>query len=303
MGKVKGGFFAELKKNGVEFYPGCGIKERTTFKIGGTVYCRIFAKRLDELSAAVKTAKKWGKKIFVMGSLSNVLITDKKINKVFIELGGEFYDIRKTGPSSVYAGAGAKIGSLTAFVIKNGLAGIEFMAGIPGTMGGAVYMNAGAYGKGIGAYIKKIHFMDRAGQCGIIENPEKAFSYRHSIFQENGYIVTGAELGLKKGVSAEIRKEIMLLIKTRHAKHPWKAFCAGSFFKNSPECPAGSLIERAGLKGKKVGDAMVSLKHANFLINTGNAGYGDVVKLAKNVKQTVYKKFGVKLEEEVRYIK
>jgi UDP-N-acetylmuramate dehydrogenase len=303
MGKVDRAFFDALKKAGIEHYPGYAVKKRTTFNIGGRVECLIRAKDLEELAVSVKAAGAAKKKVFVMGSLSNVLISDRRIKKVFIELAGGFLEIRKAGASKVYAGAGVKIGSLTAFLIRNALTGLEFMAGIPGSVGGAVYMNAGAYGKGIGSFIDRIHFMDLKGRCGIITNPEKAFSYRHSIFQKNGFIVTGVELGLKKGKAEAIRKEVSFLIKARHKKHPWDAYCAGSFFKNSADYTAGKLIEQAGLKGKKVGGAMVSKMHANFLINTGRAKYSDVVKLARCVKKEVYKKFGIKLVEEVKYVK
>jgi UDP-N-acetylmuramate dehydrogenase len=304
MGKMKPLFFDSLKEAGIEFYPSYAVKKRTTFNIGGIVDCYVRVKDLTELAVAVRAAKAAKKEIFVMGNLSNVLISDRRINKVFIGLEGSFLEISRKGAASLYAGAGVKVSGLTAFLIKNGLTGLEFMAGIPGTVGGAVYMNAGAYGKGIGAFITKVHFMDKKGKCGVIVNPEKAFTYRHSIFQKNGFIITGAEFKLKKGDSVKIRKETSELIKTRHKKHPWDAYCAGSFFKNPAECPAGSLIERAGLKGKKAGGAMVSKMHANFLINiTGKASFGDVVKLAGLVKKEVKKKFGVTLTEEVRYIK
>ena len=303
MGKMKSPFFNSLKEAGIEFYPSYSVKKRTTFNIGGRVDCYVRAKNLNELAATVKAARTAKKEIFVMGNLSNVLISDRRIKKVFVGLEGSFREINKKGTVSFYAGAGAKISGLTAFLIKNSLTGLEFMAGIPGTVGGAVYMNAGAYGKGIGAFITKAHFMDKKGECGVIVNPEKAFTYRHSIFQKNGFIITGAEFKLRKGDSGKIRKETVELIKTRHKKHPWDAYCAGSFFKNPAKCPAGSLIERAGLKGKKFGGAMVSDMHANFLINTGKARFSDVVTLAGLVKKEVNKKFGIRLAEEVRYIK
>lgn len=302
MGKVKN-FYRQLKEVGIEFNRNYPIKNRTSFNIGGRVDCYLTVKDMDEIMTTVKAARENKKALFVMGNLSNVLISDKKVNKVFVELKGDFEKIEVKGKTGIYAGAGVKISVLLGWLLKNGLGGLEFMAGIPGKLGGAVYMNAGAYGKGIGSYIKKVYFVDKRGRCGIIENAGEAFLYRHSIFQENGFIITGVELGLKIRPAEKIRKEMAELIKLRHSKHPWNAYCAGSFFKNHRDYTAGRLIEEAGLKGSKCGKAEVSKMHANFLINKGGASFGDVVKLANKVKKAVYKKFKVKLEEEVRYIR
>jgi UDP-N-acetylmuramate dehydrogenase len=300
---MKDGFIADLKASGAEFRADYAIKGRTTFNIGGRVECYLKVKNITELASVLKAAKAAKKQIFAMGSLSNVLITDKKIKKIFIELGGGLASVKVSGKNSVHAGAGAKISVLLGALLKSGLTGLEFMAGIPGTVGGAVYMNAGAFGKGIGSYIKKVYYMDENGRCGVMANAKKAFTYRHSVFQDNGFIITGVELGLKKGNKTAIKKEMAALIKTRHSRHPWNAYCAGSFFKNGKDFTAGKLIEEAGLKGKKAGGAQISKMHANFLINTGSAKFDDVIKLDNIVKREVFRKFGVKLEEEVRIIK
>lgn len=302
MGKVNN-FYAALENAGIEYRRDFPIAEKSSFKIGGKVECYLTVKDQAGLEAVVKAAKAAKKELFIMGNLSNVLITDGRIKKVFVELKGEFEEVKAKGKTGVYAGAGVKLSVMLGWLMKNSLGGVEFLAGIPGKLGGAVYMNAGAFGKGIGSYITKIYFTDRNGNCGIIENGKEAFSYRHSIFQENGLIITGVELKLKKRPKEEIRKEMAGLIKLRHSKHPWKAYCAGSFFKNSRDHTAGKLIEEAGLKGKTVGKAEISKMHANFLINKGGASCKDVVKLANLVKKVVYRKFKVRLEEEVRYIK
>jgi UDP-N-acetylmuramate dehydrogenase len=302
VGKVNS-FYAALDNAGIEYRRDFPIGEKTSFKIGGKAECYLTVQDQGSLEAAVKAAGRAKKELFIMGNLSNVLIADGRIKKVFVELKGEFEEIREKGRATVYAGAGVKLSVMLGWLMKHGLGGLEFLAGIPGKLGGAVYMNAGAFGKGIGSHITKIYFTDRKGNCGIIENGKEAFSYRHSIFQENGLIITGVELKLKKRPEEEIRKEMADLIKLRHSKHPWKAYCAGSFFKNSKEHTAGKLIEEAGLKGKTVGKAEVSRMHANFLINKGGASCKDVVKLADIVKKEVYRKFKVRLEEEVRYIK
>jgi len=301
VGKV-GGFYGKLREAGIEFYNNFSIKDKTSFKIGGRVECYLTVKNTGELTIAVKSARKWKKELFIMGNLSNVLVTDRKIRKVFVELKGGFEEIKAKGKTSVYAGAGIKISVMLGWLMKHNLGSLEFMAGIPGKLGGAVYMNAGAFGKGIGSYISRIYFTDKKGNCGIIENGREAFSYRHSIFQKNGFIITGVELKLKKKPAEDIRKEMASLIKIRHSKHPWNAYCAGSFFKNDRNYTAGKLIEEAGLKGLTCGKAEVSRMHANFLINKGGAKFKDVVKLANLVKRAVYRKFGIRLEEEVKYV-
>jgi UDP-N-acetylmuramate dehydrogenase len=302
VGKVKG-FYRAIEDAGIGYKKDYVIRDRTSFRIGGKVECYLTAGNTEQVTAAIKAAARYKKKIFVMGNLSNVLIADGKIKMIFMELTGDFENISIKGKTGVYAGAGVKNSVLLGWLTKKGLGGIEFMAGIPGTVGGAVYMNAGAFGQGIGSFIKKVHFVDKKGKCGIIENGKEAFSYRHSIFQDNGFIITGVEMTLKKRISADIVKEMADIIKLRHSRHPWRAYCAGSYFKNGKDYTAGKLIEEAGLKGKKCGKAEVSNMHANFIVNTGGAKFKDVVKLADDIKKEVFRKYKVKLQEEVKYIK
>ncbi|MCE5301361.1 MAG: UDP-N-acetylmuramate dehydrogenase [Spirochaetia bacterium] len=302
MGKVKSDFYEVLQLAGISYKKNYPVAKHTSFKIGGRVECYLTVNTVEELSAVLSACRKYGKKPFVAGNLSNVLIADGIIKMVFIRLKGEFEDAVYKG-TIVRAGAAVSNGTFLSLCAKNGIGGFEFLSGIPGTLGGAVYMNAGAFGKGIGAGVTAIYVMDEAGRPGVVINPEKAFSYRHSIFQDNGMIILAAELKGKKRVPAAIRKEMADIIKMRHSRHPWRAACAGSFFKNPQDKPAGRLIEEAGLKGLKCGGAMVSQMHGNFLINTGKATFKDVMKLSEMVKKAVYKKSGVKLREEVRIVK
>ncbi len=298
------GFYSDLKAAGIKYIKDFSLKEKANFRIGGKAECYLKAENTVALAGVVKAAGAAKKEMFVMGNLTNVLISDGKLKKVFIELKGDFTAVRSEGVVRVFAGAGAKMNAVLGFLIRKGLKGMEFMAGIPGTVGGAVYMNAGAFGKSISPLITRVYYMDKKGKCGVLTDIKKGFSYRHSVFQENGFIITGAEFKLKKGKPAEIKKEMAEIIKQRHAKHPWKAYCAGSFFKNGKDYTAGKLIEQAGFKGRKVGGAKISEMHGNFLINdTGKASCKDVMKLAAIVKKEVYKKFKVRLEEEVRVIK
>ncbi len=298
MGKVSG-IAAELKKTGVKFRKDYSVKKLAYFKIGGRVDAFAEAGDMRELHEVVCAARRVKTKFMAVGNMTNLLITDKRIKKVFIKLTGGFKRIRKKGRTVVYAGAAIKNSGFLDFLLKNGLGGLEFLAGIPGTLGGAIYMNAGAYGKGIGSYVKKVFYMDKKGKAGVIRNMKGVFSYRHSRFQDDGRIITGAEIQAGKRNGAESAVEMRDIIKQRHSKHPWDKACAGSFFKNTPDITAGKLIEMAGLKGKRAGGAMVSEKHANFLINTGGAKFNDVIRLAELVKKTVYKKFGIRLREEV----
>jgi UDP-N-acetylmuramate dehydrogenase len=165
-------------------------------------------------------------------------------------------------------------------------------------------MNAGAFGTAVCAILLKVYAVDRLGRPVTIKVKKEMFGYRKSIFQKNGYVITGAEIKVKRGNRMKIQEQMKNIMASRRSKHPWKEPSCGSFFKNHfPEYTAGRLIEEAGLKGMKVGGAAVSIKHANFLVNKGNATAADVKKLAALVKKEVYKKTGIRLEEEVRYIK
>jgi UDP-N-acetylmuramate dehydrogenase len=302
MGKVSG-IAAELKKAGIAFKRNYSVKKLASFKIGGRVDAYVEAGNIQELQKTVCAAGRAKTKFMIVGNMTNLLITDKKINRVFIKLAGDFRRISRKGRTAVYAGAAVKNGELLNFLLKNGLGGLEFLAGIPGTIGGATYMNAGAYGKGIGAYAGKVFYADKHGKTGAVNNMKGVFTYRHSRFQDDGRIITGVLIKAEKRNRAESAAEMKDIIKQRHIKHPWDAACAGSFFKNTADITAGKLIEMAGLKGKKAGGAMVSEKHANFLINAGGARFSDVIRLSELVKKTVYKKFKIRLKEEVIIIR
>jgi UDP-N-acetylmuramate dehydrogenase len=294
---------AELEKEGIAFKKDLLIRELSNFKTGGRVEALVEVKSVPELEAAVKILKKAKTRYLVVGNLTNLLIADGRVDKVFLKLGAGFADLKRGPGKTVYAGAAVKNGKFLNFLAKNGLGGLEFMAGIPGTIGGAVYMNAGAYGKGIGSYVRRVYYVDRNGKPGSMKNRAGMFSYRSSRFARDSSVITGADIKAEKKDMAESLDEMREIIRQRHEKHPWDAACAGSFFKNTPDITAGKLIEMAGLKGLRVGGAMVSTKHGNFLINTGNASFKDVIRLAEKVKKIVYKKFRIKLKEEVVIVK
>ncbi len=292
----------EMKKLKIFFKENFNIKKLTSFKIGGKVELFVKVKSISELLNVLKIIKKYNKKWLVLGNMTNVLISDKKIRKVIIVLDGIFKEIFIKDERVLYAGGATKISELTDFFIKNNIGGMEFMAGIPGTLGGAIFMNAGAFGENIGNHIKNIYTITPGLKYKIIPNNGKIFGYRESVFQNNRYIIIGTDIYYKKEKRCIIKKQINKILQLRQKKHPYEYPSAGSFFKNSKEYSAGKLIEKAGLKGFKTGKAEISQKHANFIINKGGAKFSDVIKLSNLIKSKVYEKFKIKLKEEVRKI-
>jgi UDP-N-acetylmuramate dehydrogenase len=295
--------FKEMKAAGIMVKKNFPLKKEANFKIGGKADLFIEIKNIKELAAAVKILRKVKIRYMAAGNMTNLLIKDGRINMAFLKLAGAFNNVKQKAKQTVYAGAAIENTRLLNFLVKNSLGGLEFLAGIPGTVGGAIYMNAGAYGKGIGSFAGKVYFIGRDGKPDSIKGSGAGFSYRKSLFQKNGAIITGADLKVMKKDRKESAAEMREIINSRRAKHPWDAACAGSFFKNTPDITAGKLIEMAGLKGLTIGGAQVSAKHANFLINRGGASFNDVIRLAEKVKKEVWRKFKVRLKEEVIIVK
>ncbi len=295
-------FFRELKDFNIPFYKNWDVKKHSNFKIGGKISALIEIYKLSQMIDAIRILRLFKKKYFIAGNLTNVLVRDGKLNIVFIKLKGDFEKILYNNRNLIFAGAGVSNEKLLEFMVEKSLGGLEFLSGIPGTVGGAVYMNAGAYGKFIGDFVENVLIIDRKGQFKILNN-KNIFSYRSSIFQKDKSVVLGAEIRVFPSNKKKVLKEIKETLSIRHAKHPWNAACAGSFFKNTKNFPAGMLIEDAGLKGFFVGDAAVSKMHGNFIINKGDARFNDVIRLAEIIKNKIYKKFKIKLKEEVVIIR
>ncbi len=238
----------------------------------------------------------------ILGNGSNILVNDGGYDGILIKLGDRFTDIRVDG-NRIYAGAAALLSAVSRAAAANGLAGLEFAGGIPGSIGGGAFMNAGAYGGELKDVIKSVKAVSRDGMREfILDASELELSYRHSIFEATGDIVTEVELELKPGNREDIASRMRELADKRSAKQPLKYGSAGSFFKRPHGYFAGALVEGAGLKGLTVGGAQVSELHAGFIINKDNATADDVVKLMKLVINTVYDRYGVMLEQEVRII-
>ena len=264
------------------------MSEHTTFRCGGPADRLVIAENKEQLLEALKLPRP-----MILGNGSNVLFSDAGYRGTVIKLGGDFLKLSVRG-GVVRAGAGVLLASAAKAACAKGLTGFEFATGIPGSVGGGIYMNAGAYGGTI------------ADVCFEVESIPSIdtfdFSYRHSAFMEKGAIVLSAAFRLKKGDPEEINAKVMELTAQRKAKQPLSYPSAGSFFKRPDGYFAGKLIEDAGLKGKSVGGAQVSELHAGFLINRGGASSSDVIALMHLVQKTVFDRFGVELVPEVRII-
>ena len=256
---------------------------------------------VSEVRELIREAKETLTPFMVIGNGSNMLVSDKGIRGLVIHIGKDFSDISVRG-NIITAQAGALMSKVANEALRAELTGFETLSGIPGSLGGGLFMNAGAYGGEIKNVVKSVTYIDEEGGIYTISNEECDFSYRHSIFSDGGKYILSAELELKKGDPSEIKASMDDYNKRRKDKQPLSMPSAGSTFKRPEGYFAGRLIEDCGLKGYRVGGAMISDLHAGFVVNTGNATAADVMKLIDDVRDMVRKKFGVELEPEVRLI-
>lgn len=279
------------------------MKAHTTFKIGGNARLLVLPKNEGEIALVIKKCNEQGVRFMTIGNGSNLLVDDGGIDACVILLGKGFDDVRLVDETTIYAEAGAQLIKLCTFALENELTGLEFAYGIPGSCGGAAFMNAGAYGGEMKDVLYKCEHIDKNGNKGSLEGDELKLSYRHSAYYDNGCTVTGLYLKLKKGNKEEINAKMKDLLSRRKEKQPLDYPSAGSTFKRPEGYFAGALIEQCNLKGASVGGAQVSVKHAGFVINKGNASCSDVLSLCKKVSDTVFENTGVKLEMEIRVTK
>lgn len=277
------------------------MSKHTSFKIGGNADFLLTPETEEQLKAVLMAAKENGLPTFIMGNGSNLLVGDKGIRGAVISLCKKMNMIEVKG-EKIYAGCGALLSRTSAEALKVELEGLEFASGIPGTVGGGIYMNAGAYGSEMKDVVESVRYMDNEGNISEIGVDLCKFGYRKSVFAENGYIILGATFKLKKGSHDEIRKKINDFTNRRVTKQPIERPSAGSVFKRPEGYFAGTLIDEAGLKGYSVGGAEVSEKHAGFIINKGDATAKDVLELIEHIQEVVYKKNGVRLETEVKLV-
>ena len=277
------------------------MKRYTSFRIGGLAEVMAFPERTEDLSEAVDYCEEKGLPWRVIGKGTNLLVRDGGIDEVIINLSQTFHNVETTNDSTVRVGVGMRLARLVKFCQVSGLAGVEFAAGIPGTVGGAIVMNAGADGREIANVIHKVSIYRPGLGITDIERKNLKFSYR-DLEKPEGAIFLEAQFTLSQGDPVNIREEIVESLKKRRNSQPLSLPSAGSIFKNPPGDYAGRLIEKADLKSKRIGDAQVSEKHANFIVNRGRARARDVIELIELVRAEVKKRSGVELELEVEII-
>lgn len=276
------------------------LSDYTTLRVGGPADYFAEPASREEAIAAVRTAKEAGVPLLLIGGGSNLLVRDGGFRGLALHLGKHFSAIERSD-ESLTALAGATLPALARAAMDYGLTGIEFAGGIPGSVGGAVYMNAGAYGGEMAQIVETVEAYEDGG-VRALTNADMAFSYRHSRLAETGGVVLSATVRLKAGDRDDIGRVMRELAAKRREKQPLEYPSAGSFFKRPPGHFAGALIEDALLKGAAVGGAQVSEKHAGFLINRGGATAEDFLGLMRLVQETVYARSGVALENEVRIV-
>ena len=278
------------------------LANHTSMKIGGPADILIEPSSIENLGKAVEVIKNSGVKWTVIGRGSNLLVSDKGIEGAVIKLGSGLDDLEIDG-TRVTAGGGLSLVNFAITISRKGLSGLEFAGGIPGSIGGAVYMNAGAHGSDISQILEKAYVLFEDGSLEWLTNKEMKFSYRTSVLQkERPGIVVGAIFQLEEGNKDEIVAELQKNKDYRKETQPYNFPSCGSVFRNPLPNYAGNLIEKSGLKGHQIGGAQISELHANFIVNKGNAKAEDVLGLIQHVKDTVLDLHGVKMETEVEII-
>jgi UDP-N-acetylenolpyruvoylglucosamine reductase len=273
----------------------------TTWKIGGPADLLIVPENRQQLVETMRILHRERVPWFLLGRGSNTLVSDKGVRGAVIKLGQAFEDVRFDG-ETVTAGGAFSLIRLCVLAGKHGLTGLEFAGGIPGSVGGAVYMNAGAHGSDVSRILTSAEVVLETGELVRMQAGELQFRYRYSALQDRPGIVTEATFRLKYGDRKEIAA-MMATYKDRRLKtQPLQMDCAGSVFRNPENHYAAKLIEEAGLKGTRCGGAVVSELHANFIVNTGNATASDVLALIKQIRTTVHDRFGILLETEVLFV-
>ena len=278
------------------------MSKYTSFKTGGNADLFIIPASVDSLSQIIKKCKALNIKPFVMGNGSNLLVTDSGYKGVMIKIGSNLSSMKMLDENTIECESGVMMKALCNFALDNSLSGLEFAFGIPGNLGGAVYMNAGAYGGEMKDVLYSCTHIDSDGNIGTLTKDQLDLGYRRSAYTDNGYTIISATLKLQKGDKTEIKDAMNDKLRRRKEKQPLEFPSAGSTFKRPEGYFAGALIEDCQLKGYTIGGAQVSEKHAGFVINRGGATSTDILNLIKHIQDTVFEKHGVKLETEVKII-
>ena len=277
------------------------MKNHTSFKLGGPADIFIEPDNTEELAKAIKSLREHDIPYYIIGNGSNLLVSDKGLRVAVVKIGEKFGSVSIDG-NNIIAGCGILLSTLSKMAAKSGLTGMEFASGIPGALGGAVTMNAGAYGGEMKDIVEWVEVLDQDLKLKRLQNTEMKFGYRKSVIEPGKYIVIKCGIRLKKGKPEEINKLMSELTEKRKSKQPINMPSAGSTFKRPEGYFAGKLIEDAGLRGFSLGGAQISTLHCGFVVNNGDAKAQDVYNLIKHVQKVVYEKFNVKLEPEVKIL-
>lgn len=293
----------QLENAGIEVRGNESLARYTTFQIGGpaTLFC--VPHGLAQLAQAYRICRTAGSKAYLLGKGSNTLFADEGFDGVVIFVGRGLDEIELTGPTTIRAGAGAALSHLCLFAAKHSLSGLEFAYGIPGSVGGAVYMNAGAYCGEMKDVLCRVGCVTAQGEEQVLEVPQMNFGYRTSLFEQQGGAVLWAEFSLQPADGQAVRTRMKELLSRRTARQPLEMPSAGSTFKRPHGAYAAALIEECGLKGFRIGNAAISEKHSGFVINLGGATAKDVLAVAEEVARIVKEKTGHQLEKEVRVVR
>lgn len=294
----------ECEKLGIRASAGVSLKDYTSFKIGGAAQVFLAPEDEAQLCACLRLCHNAQIRPFILGRGSNLLVADEGIPNVVLYTGA-LRGMRKVGEEQIFCACGEPLSRVCDFAAEQALTGLEFAFGIPGSLGGAVYMNAGAYGGEMRDVLEACACVDEKGSARQLKAAELCLDYRHSIFMQaemQGWVITGAYLRLASGEQEAIRQTMRGVMEKRKTKQPLQYPSAGSVFKRPPNAFAAALIEQCGLKGETIGGAQVSEKHSGFIINIGGATAQDVKDLIAFVQKTVQKKCGICLEREIRYI-
>jgi UDP-N-acetylmuramate dehydrogenase len=278
------------------------LKDHTSFRIGGPARVMFFPESAGDLAGLCCLLREYDISPLVIGNGTNLLAGDGVLDVVVVNMTGHC-SIKRTGETEITADSGAPLAKLAVFACQNGLSGLEFAHGIPGTLGGAVLMNAGAYGGEMKDVIHSTSVYSHESGISAIKGEGHGFSYRHSRFAETGDIVLSSVIRLQKGDREAIKAQMEKLALSRRDSQPLDLPSAGSIFKRPKDGYAAALIEQAGLKGFAAGGAQVSKKHSGFIVNLGGATFSDVMAVIGHVQDTVFKQFEVELELEIRVIK
>lgn len=279
------------------------MKKHTTFKIGGPAECLIKIDNIEDLKEILKFTNQNNIPITIIGNGSNLLVLDNGIPGITLMIKIEKIDIQeKNKVIQINVGAGEKLGKIAQMCLQKEISGLEELSGIPGTIGGAVKMNAGAHGKEMKDVIKTVKCLDYKGNEKEFTKQELELEYRSSIFKREKYIITEVNLELQKGKKEKIKARMEEYSKYRKEKQPIEYPSAGSTFKRGTDFVTAKLIDEAGLKGYTIGDAQVSTKHSGFVINKGNATAKEVLELVEYIKEKVSEKFNKKIELEIEVI-